>query len=993
LPATAFYEALFAGRTVGQAVTAGRLQLRHANLRPSPKGDLQLADWIVPVHYARRAVAFPELRRRPGAAIDLAAELARLRKAPAAAAADMPGMHSELELSASGGAFFGRDPEFHELERALRLQGVVVLHGLGGSGKTELAIAFARWLQATGGLDDPSWVFLHSFEPGIATFGLSGVVAAVGLRLLGSDFARLEEPEQRQLVLSALRQRRLLLVWDNFETVHSLPAPGQATPPLDEAHRTEVREFLAEVAREARGGVLITSRSPESWLGDSEIHRLELRGLAPADANQFADMLLAPYPRAVEARKNPAFPRLLEALDGHPLSLRLLLPHLDRAAAQEILDGVLGNQPLLGAQGGASEAASIPGLNDTQRLASLAACVNYSFRRLPTDDQARLPALLLFEAVADERVLAAISAQPGVPGRFGGVDLEGWRLMMERCADAGLLTRLGAGLYRIHPALGLFLAEFWRDQVGAAFAAELAATRAAGLLAHAALADWITQQIEGGHAQFAMQVVSLERRSFGAAADEALKAGRFDVALSILQALNALFDAEGLMAEARVWVDRCRDRVEDAQGTPPVLDTPEGALWLFVVIAEANRALASGLIAVAEAEYNRMRAALEASAPSDERQANTLAATYHQLGRVAQDRGDLTVAESWYRKGLDLKEALGDRPSMASSYHQLGMVAQNRGDLAGAENWYRKSLGIKEGLDNRPGMGSSYHQLGTVVQCRGDLVGAESWYRKSLEIFQELGDRPHMASNYHQLGSVAWDRGDFFGAESWYRKSLEIFQKLGDQPGMASTYHQLGMVAHRRGELADAENWYGRSLKVFQELGDRPHIASGYHQMGRVAQDRGDLDSAESWYRRSLEIHEALGNRPGAAASYHQLGNVAQDRGDLADAEIWYQRALEILKALDNRPSLAMTLGQLGLLAETRGDASAALDWIVRCVSLFPEFPHLATGPSPQHLARLTAQLGLPALEAGWLRMTGAPLPRSVRDHLGQLLPPRRSPP
>ena len=52
----AFYERLFAGDTVSAAVTAGRQQLFRHELRPSPKGDLPLADWLVPVHYLRREV-------------------------------------------------------------------------------------------------------------------------------------------------------------------------------------------------------------------------------------------------------------------------------------------------------------------------------------------------------------------------------------------------------------------------------------------------------------------------------------------------------------------------------------------------------------------------------------------------------------------------------------------------------------------------------------------------------------------------------------------------------------------------------------------------------------------------------------------------------------------------------------------------------------------------------------------------------------------------
>jgi len=71
-------------------------------------------------------------------------------------------------------------------------------------------------------------------------------------------------------------------------------------------------------------------------------------------------------------------------------------------------------------------------------------------------------------------------------------------------------------------------------------------------------------------------------------------------------------------------------------------------------------------------------------------------------------------------------------------------------------------------------------------------------------------------------------------------------------------------------------------------------------------------------------------------------------------------------------------MAKLGLLAERRGDVAAALDWTVRCVSLFSEFPHPATGPGPRHLIRLTGLLGLPALEASWQGCAGAALPPAI---------------
>ena len=123
----AFYEAVFAGASVGQAVGAGRGRLFGRDGRPSPKGDMPLADWLVPVHYMRREVRFPDARTaRPAGTLPLDAALDQIRAAPAGAAA------GQDPLAAVDGVFVGRDDLFYQLEAAARLQRVVVLAGPGG---------------------------------------------------------------------------------------------------------------------------------------------------------------------------------------------------------------------------------------------------------------------------------------------------------------------------------------------------------------------------------------------------------------------------------------------------------------------------------------------------------------------------------------------------------------------------------------------------------------------------------------------------------------------------------------------------------------------------------------------------------------------------------------------------------------------------------------------------------------------------------------------
>jgi tetratricopeptide (TPR) repeat protein len=956
----AFYESLFAGASVGQAVTAGRRRLFRYDGRPSLKGDMPLADWLVPVHYLRREVRFPQARTaRPAGAASLDAALDQIRAAPSEPAA------AEDPLAAVGGVFVGRDDLFYQLEVAARLQRVVVLAGPGGTGKTELAKGFARWWRDTGGVDDPRLVLWHSFEPGVASFGLDGVITGIGLAVFGTDFARLDSAGRLAQVKRLLGQLRVLLVWDNFESVREMPDPAGATPPLDEAGCGQLREFLAWVRDQSRSVVMITSRAQEDWLG--QVRQIQVGGLNRQEAAEYAGHLLEPFPAARERRERRSFGELLEWLDGHPLAMRLTLPRLDATDPAALLAALRGTTPL-------------PAGDDPEagRTTSLPASITYSYEHLSGETGRLLPAVSLFHGVADEDVLMIFSTVGGVPGRFAGVTRQEWTAVLEDAARVGLLTGLGSGMYQIHPALPGYLAAGWQAEDPAGYGPEREACERALCTACAGFSRWLAGQIGSGDAALAYAVIGLQRRTLGAMLGHALDRHAWGDANDIVRALDAYWDTRGLGGEAGAWADRILEATADAGQ-----DTPEPArtLWLYTTVVQATRQKDAGRLDQAGQTYRRALAYLQDLSGTDWTRGN-IAVIYHNLGMTAEERGRLDEAEDWYRKSLAIEEDLGNRPGMANTYHQLGNTAYRRGRLDEAEEWYRKSLTIVEDLGDRPGMATDYHQLGMTAHERGRLDEAEDWYRKSLTIKEALGDRPSLALTYGQLGRTARDRGRLDEAEDWYRKSLTISEELGNRPGMARTYHNLGMTAQNRGRLDEAENWYRKSLTLEEDLGDRPGMALTYHQLGTTAHRGGRLDEAEEWYRKALAIEEELGDRPSMASTYHNLGITAHRGGRLDEAEEWYRKSLTIKEDLGNRPSLALTYRQLGLLAEARQQPGQALDWMVRCVTLFDQFPHPATGTGPAALARLTGQLGMPALQAAWLQVTGQPVPQPVRDYL-----------
>ena len=141
-----------------------------------------------------------------------------------------------------------------------------------------------------------------------------------------------------------LAQYRVLLVWDNFESVREMPDPAGATPPLDEAGCAALQGFLEWVRDHSASAVIITSRAQEGWLG--QVRRIGVGGLNRAEAAQYAGHLLAPYPAAQARRERRSFGELLDWLDGHPLAMRLTLPRLDTTDPADLLAALRGTTPL-----------------------------------------------------------------------------------------------------------------------------------------------------------------------------------------------------------------------------------------------------------------------------------------------------------------------------------------------------------------------------------------------------------------------------------------------------------------------------------------------------------------------------------------------------------------------------------------------------------------------------------------------------------------------
>jgi tetratricopeptide (TPR) repeat protein len=304
---------------------------------------------------------------------------------------------------------------------------------------------------------------------------------------------------------------------------------------------------------------------------------------------------------------------------------------------------------------------------------------------------------------------------------------------------------------------------------------------------------------------------------------------------------------------------------------------------------------------------------------------SNVATAVNNLGEVLRNLGDLPRAKECFERALTIWEAnLGaNHPQVAIAVNNLGLVLRDLGDLPRAKECFERALAIWETNlgANHPQVAIAVNNLGLVLRDLGDLPRAKECFERALAIWEtNLGaNHPNVATTVNNLGLVLQDLGDLPRAKECFERALAIDEATfgKDHPKIATRVNNLGSVLHDLGDLPRAKECYERALAIGESTfgKDHPNVATDVNNLGSVLQDLGDLPRAKECYERVTKIFEDnLGaNHPNVATAINNLGSVLHDLGDLPRAKECYERALKILTQFlpADHPNIKIVRGNL----------------------------------------------------------------------------------
>ncbi|HEY5058401.1 MAG TPA: protein kinase [Gaiellaceae bacterium] len=686
----------------------------------------------------------------------------------------------EAALPTSATAIVGRERELADVIALIHnsTSRLVTLTGLGGTGKTRLAVAAAATVASE--FDLVAFIDLAPVQdPG---FVPSAVAQALGARESANQSAL-------EAVRDRLGGRSALLVLDNFEQVLA------AAPFVAE---------LLEAIPSAR--VLVTSQGTLRLRGERE-YAVPPLSLPDADDVSDLDALRASpaiglfVERAQESRADfelneenaEAVVEICRRLDGIPLAIELAAARVKLLPPQALRSRLQRRLELL--TGGSA------GLPERQR--TLRGAIDWSYDLLTETEQAVMTRLGAFVGGC------SLEAAEGVCGEPFGLGIGGMVDTLASLVDKSLV-RQSEGADG-EPRFGMLetIREYAGERLEGRGEAEQVRRLHTGRFLD--LVEAAEPELTRSNQAAWLQRLDDENGNIRAALAWSLEAGEVDLALRFAGALVRYWSIRGYMLEGRDWL---REAIERGAATPPGVQAK-------AAFAAGYADLGLGSFGDAERWFQRsLELARTAAEPGAE------AAALAQLAWVAMTRTSDGEGEarSLAERAVALGREVDDKRTTSGALNTLAELAMQRGDPGGALEMFEESLALRRGLGDRRLVANSLVTLGRARVADEETVEATRLLDEALALARELRDTWGESVALGALGKVRLLEGAPDEAAELFRAALRLAVARGDRRAAADA--MLGIAAAVAAESGDiAAHLYGASQGLLEATKSVPSPA------------------------------------------------------------------------------------------------------------------------------------------------------------------------
>ncbi|BAY19399.1 TPR repeat-containing protein [Anabaenopsis circularis NIES-21] len=278
------------------------------------------------------------------------------------------------------------------------------------------------------------------------------------------------------------------------------------------------------------------------------------------------------------------------------------------------------------------------------------------------------------------------------------------------------------------------------------------------------------------------------------------------------------------------------------------------------------------------------------------------ASALHEIARIYLLQGKVDNALHKYQECLAIQENIGDIKGQASTLHQIAYIKAQKGRIQESLAIYEKSFYLKDSIGDLKGKISTLHQIASLKEEQGDLEAVFNLLQMSLKIVEETGSVELKAALFYNMAITYTKVGRFDLAINSLNTSFKLAEQIDDIQGQAIALHQLGVVSEQQSKFENALQFYSKSLILNKQIKYLKGQAHTLHQIANIYYiNQKKIDAALVTYKEALEIEEHIQDMRGKASTLASLGQMLiYELGDYNQGLDFLQQSLGILQRLQS---------------------------------------------------------------------------------------------
>ncbi|MGA9377546.1 MAG: tetratricopeptide repeat protein [Phormidium sp.] len=656
-------------------------------------------------------------------------------------------------------AFVGRDKQLTELHQLLQKNSQVVIaaiNGMGGVGKTELAIQYATQ-------------HLLDYPGGICWVNAQGILAGLQILRFAEIQFNIVPPDDWEIA------DKLQFCWSKWH-------PGEVLFIFDDVfdYKQQVKPFLP---KSSRFKVLLTTR----FQFDSTLQQLRLDVLKPLAAMRLLKSIVG----RERLKQEPKIARSLCQFLGYlPLALELVGRYLDlqpnlslakllRRLEKQRLDhaALIAANPLMRYEFGVEEA------------------INLSWEQL--DEKAKTKGCYL-----------SLYALAAIPFSTDGIEdedeQEEWEKALRDLKHWHLLQEVRQETYRLHPLIRQFLQKRFDELTEAE---EMKRNFAASMVAVAREIEYpLTREDVINFSPWIPHIEEVANNFAEFLDDEDL--------ITPFTRLGWFYYGQSFSQQAEVWYQQCRDIVKQRLGEehPDFATILNNLAALYYSLGRYSEAEPLYLQAL-----SIFRQSLPKNYPNIASNLNNLAELYNSLGRYSEAELLYLEALSIDRQNLPENHPClaRDLNNLALLYYSLGRYSEAEPLFLQASEI--NTLNLPE---NHPRIAIDLNNFALLYGSLRRYSEAELLFLQALSIDRQSlpENHPQLATHLNNLATLYFFQGRYNEAEPLFLQALSIDRQSlpENHPHIATDLDNLALLYKSQGRYSEAEPLHLQAWKILQ---------------------------------------------------------------------------------------------------------------------------------------------------------------------------------